>query len=224
VKTYLIPALLAAAAATASAEIIDITLPNTRLSAVIGNQFMVGNQLFTVGAGGFQSAQFNAADIFISPVINGDPLTGQGFRLFGAWNGIPNAAASRFILTYDVDLTPEAIAQGNRFNLATLRFNGTATGAGSFARVDESVGTNEGAFDTLTVSAFGEGSSTLQDAGAVANLTHMRLITDAQFLAVGASGTAGASFIDNSFGQFIIPAPGAAVLLGMGLVMARRRR
>jgi hypothetical protein len=224
VKTLIAPALLAATAAAASADIIDITQPNTPLAAVIGNQFIVGNQLFTVPAAGYQSAQFNASEIFISPVVNADPMTGQGFRLIGAWNGIPDAGLARFVLTYDVDIMPAGVAEGRRFSTAALRFNGSATGAGSYARVDESVGTNEGAFDTLTVAAFGDGSSTFEDEGAVNNLTHLRLTTDARFFAAGATGTGGASFMDQSFGQVIIPAPGAAVLLGLGVVMARRRR
>src|SRR3954453_6739806 len=131
---------LAAPGTAAKADLIDITQPNTTLSQVLGNQFRVGDKIFSVAANGFNSSAFNANQIFISPVVNADPLSGQGFRITGAFNDAPgDNNSSDFVLSYSIEIAPEFLAQGFRITDADLRFNGAATGAGSFSRVDETL-------------------------------------------------------------------------------------
>jgi hypothetical protein len=233
-KQALTASVIAAAAigGAAHAEIIDITQPNTTLARVLGNQFRVGDKIFSVAANGFNSTAFNASQIFISPVVNADPLSGQGFRLTGAFNDIPgNPTGSEFILSFGVDIAPEFIAQGYRFDNVDLRFNGAATGAGSFARVDETVmnGNNQ-VLANGSVFALGGGGSHFQDTMLLSRnpaQTHLNIVKDVQFFAAG-NGTASASFIDQAFSQFIqvIPLPtGAGLgLAGIGLIAIRRRR
>src|SRR5580765_7667206 len=131
---------LAACTGAARADIIDITQPGTTLQRVLGNQFRVGDKIFSIASNGFNSSVFNANQIFISPVVNNDPITGQGFRLTGAFHDVPgNNTGSEFVIAFSVDIAPEFIAQGYRFDNVQLRFNGAATGNGSFSRVDETV-------------------------------------------------------------------------------------
>jgi hypothetical protein len=225
---------LAACAGAASADIIDITRPGTTLQQVLGNQFRVGDKIFSVASNGFNSSVFNASQIFISPVVNADPITGQGFRLTGAFHDVPgDNVGSEFVLAFSVDIAPEFIAQGYRFDNVQLRFNGAAAGSGSFSRVDETVlnGNNQNVGNG-TVFANGGGASDFEDIVALARasgLTHLNMVKDVQFFANGANGSASASFVDQAFGQFItqgIPLPTAAGLgaLGLGIVCARRRR
>jgi hypothetical protein len=225
---------LAACAGSVRADIIDITRPGTTLQQVLGNQFRVGDKIFSVAANGFNSSAFNASQIFISPVVNNDPITGQGFRLTGAFHDVPgDNVGSDFVLAFGVDIAPEFIAQGYRFDNVQLRFNGAASGNGSFARVDESVmnGNNQ-SLGNGAVFANGGGGSDFEDIVALSRgsgLTHLNMVKDVQFFANGANGTASASFVDQAFGQFItqgIPLPTAAGLgmMGLGMVIVRRRR
>src|SRR5262245_48212407 len=86
------------------ADIIDITQPNVHLSAVLGNQFIVGDKLFTVAANGFASSRFNANNITISALTGPSP----GFRLGGAFNDTPgDATGSEFVLSFRVEILPE---------------------------------------------------------------------------------------------------------------------
>lgn len=215
---------LSAAGAT-SADLIDITQPNTTLSMVIGNQFRVGDKLFSVPAGGFSSTTFNPALIFISPVINDDADTGEGFRLSGSWNDAPGDASSLFSLTTDIALLPEFVTAGNRINGAALRFNGFATEPGSSSRFDSSLSVESQSAGLLTVLVNGGGSATFSDQESLNNLTALRMITVGTFTALGDTGTAGASFMDLSLSRTIIPAPTTRLALTAGaLTLTRRRR
>jgi hypothetical protein len=217
---------------TARADIIDITQPNVTLQQVLGNQFRVGDKLFTVAANGFASSRFSANQIIISAITNANPLSGQGFRLSGSFNDPPgDAAGSEFVLSFGVDILPEFAAQGFRFSDLDLRFNGAATGAGSFARVDETaLNGNNQVLGNRSVFALGGGESHLEDhfdfPDVAPGLTHLNIVKDVQFFANGADGSATASFVDQSFSQFVIPLPtGAAMTLaGMAAIAVRRRR
>jgi hypothetical protein len=208
---------------------VDITQPGTTLASVMGRQFIVGDKLFTMPANGFASAQFNASQIFISAMTTPNPNVGVGFRLTGAFNDAPGNGASDFVLSYSVEILPEFIAQGMRFTGANLRFNGAATGAGSFARVDETVmnGNNIVLGNHSVWSIPGETPRFEDIFTSVQGLTKLNLVKDVQFFANGANGTAAASFVDQVFNQVqIIPLPTTAGLAFAGLtgLAVRRRR
>ncbi len=219
------------AATSAHAQLVDITQPNTTLASVLGRQFRVGDKIFTMPQNAFISGEFNPAEIFINAVSNADPMTGVGFRLSGAFNDATpgDANVSGFMLSYSVDVAPEFAAQGYRILNGQLRFNGAATGDGSFARVDETMRT---AGDML----IGSGNVMASQNGpnvfgfnfpAAVPVTHIDVVKDVRFFAAGAGGTASASFIDQAFAQtVIIPLPTTAGMgmAGLGILAARRRR
>ncbi|HYE60385.1 MAG TPA: hypothetical protein VD997_00180 [Phycisphaerales bacterium] len=229
-KKILAAVLVSAAglASTAQAQLVDISQPNTTLASVIGRQFIVGDKLFTMPANAFQSADFNASQIFISPLSTPNPNVGVGFRLTGAFNDAPGGVGTDFILQYTVEILPQFIAQGMRFSGADLRFNGSATGNGSFARVDETVmNVNNQILGNHSVYAIGGGASDHQDTFAsVLGMTKLKLVKDVQFFANGPTGTAAASFVDQAFNQVVIPLPttGALAAAGLGALAIRRRR
>jgi hypothetical protein len=214
----------------ARATIIDITVPNRTLADVLGNQFLVGDKLFSVSEKGFRSTTFTPSQIFISPLVNADPLSGQGFRLSGSFLDPPGNGGSDFVFQYTVEITPDFINRGFRIDDADLRFNGSATGAGSFSRVDETLlDENNHILDNKSVFAFGTGTPPdhLEDHSFFAPpRTFINVVKDVQFFAAGADGTATASFVDQEFSQVVIPLPvGAGLgLAGLGLVAIRRRR
>jgi hypothetical protein len=212
----------------ANAQLVDITQPGTTLAQVIGRQFRVGDKLFTMPANAFQSAFFNANQVFISPQTTSNPNVGVGFRLTGAFNDAPGGGGTDFVLMYSVEIVPEFIAQGMRFTDATLRFNGAATGNGSFSRVDETVlDANNRMLGNHSVWAIGGGTTRLEDHFmSVRGFTKLNLVKDVQFFANGSNGTASASFVDQVFSQVVIPLPttGAMGLAGLSLLAVRRRR
>jgi hypothetical protein len=223
---------LSLAGAASAQTMVDITQPGVTLADVIGRQFQVGDKIFTMGSNAFQSDQFTANQIFISAIMNADPMTGMGFRLTGAFNDLNTSDQdpSGFMLSYTVDVSPDFAAQGWRITEGQLRFNGSASGTGSFARVDE---TMRAAGDMLIgsghVEASAAGPNTFEHRFVPSeSLTHISVVKDVRFFANGDSGTATASFVDQAFGQtmVIIPLPGTAGLgmAGLGLVALRRRR
>jgi MYXO-CTERM domain-containing protein len=222
-------AVLAGVVGSAQAQIVDITQPGTTLASVLGRQFIVGDKLFTMPANAFGSSEFNASNIMISALTTPNPNVGVGFRLTGGFNDAPGNGASDFILSYSVEILPQFVAQGLRFTGAHLRFNGSATGAGSYARVDETVmNANNIVLGNHSVWAIGGGTSDHEDIfTSVQGLTRLNLVKDVQFFANGTTGTAGASFVDQVFNQTVlIPLPTTAglALLGLGGIAVRRRR
>lgn len=223
-------ALTLAGAANAQ-TMIDIDQPGTTLADVLGHSFRVHDKIFTFTQSSFLSDQFNANQIFISSFMNADPMTGVGFRLTGAFNDTTpgDLDPSGFMLSYSVDVAPEAVAAGYRLMFGQLRFNGAATGAGSFARVDETMRTaSDMLIGTGNVMATEGGPNVYgHDFVASAPMTHINVVKNVRFFAGGEGGTASASFVDQGFGQtVIIPLPGTAGLglAGLGLVALRRRR
>ncbi len=214
----------------AHAQLVDITQPNTTLASVLGHQFRVGDKLFTVPTNAFTSDVFNASQVFISPLTTGDPNVGVGFRLSGNFAAAVGSGVSDFQIAYTIEIAPEFVAQGLRFTGAGLAFNGSATGLGSFARVDETVldGNNNNVLGNHSVFAVGAGGPTvLSDTfTSVRGYTRLNLVKDVQFFANGVNGTANASFVDQTFNQVAIPLPSTAALAFFGIsgVALRRRR
>src|SRR5262249_39749937 len=198
------------------------------LSAVLGNQFIVGDKLFSVAANGFASSRFSAGNITISALSGSSP----GFRLSGAFNDTPgDNAGSEFVLSFRVEIRPEFLAQGFRLSGVTATFNGAATGAGSFSRVDETVlnGSNNQVLANGSVFAMGDGTSHLTDTSSFGppGFAAFNIVKDVQFFANGANGSATATSVDQTFNQLsTIPLPtGAALaLMGMSAIAVRRRR
>jgi hypothetical protein len=225
---------LSLAGAASAQTMVDITQPGTTLADVIGRQFQVGDKIFTMGANAFLSDQFNASQIFISAVINADPMTGMGFRLTGAFNDTNpgDADPSGFMLSYTVNVSPEFAAQGYRITEGQLRFNGSASGAGSFARVDETMrAAGDMLIGTGHVEASAAGPNTYEHRFTPSEaLTQISVVKDVRFFANGLDGTSTASFVDQAFGQTVvmnvIPLPGTAGLglAGLSVVALRRRR
>jgi hypothetical protein len=225
-KLVLSFAAAAAVCVQARADVIDITVPGTTLQQVVGNQFIVNNHLFTLAPNAFTSNLFNPSLIFITPVLNADPLTGAGFRLTGSFQDPPGGGPSTFSLHYTVDMLPPAIAAGLRFDRADLRFNGFADGSGSVAQVAETVSSSaEGALGVITVSN-NDGSTPVfenQTVFASNSLTQLTIQDDGQFDS-GEEGSSSASFFDFSFGDRAVPTPGTLALLAGALVLTRSRR
>ena len=211
-------------------QLVDITQPGTTLADVLGRSFRVGDKIFTMSQNAFLSDQFSANEIFISAVVNADPMSGVGFRMTGAFNDSPNdELPSGFMLSYSVDVAPEFAAQGYRIMTGQLRFNGAATGAGSFARVDETMRTaGDMLIGTGNVMASQGGPNVYGlDFAATEPQTRINVVKNVRFFASSPGGTASASFVDQGFGQIVmIPLPGTAGLgmAGLGLAALRRRR
>ena len=196
------------------------------------HKFQVGDKIFTVIA--YTSSTIPASVIDVTGFIAQNPLSGIGFDLTGGFHDTPgDTTVSDFNIRYTVEIEPAAFAIGFRIVDTGLTFNGSANGAGSFARVDESVldffgqpGQNLLGTRMVFANAGPPPSSQLQDfqlLPGTAGYQKLEINKDVQFFAVGPNGTSSASFVRQSFSQ--IPTPGGLALSGVaGLLLLRRRR
>jgi len=214
----------------------SITLANgqsARLDSVLSGdrQVIIGDKLFTFTT--YTSGQFPTDQVFVTGFIAANPNDGIGFDLTGGFGDISpgNAGISEFNLLYTVEIVPSAFSQGYRLKDIGLAFNGAATGNGSYARVDETVfdfngvpGQNQLA--AMSAAVIAGGSANYQDFRNFlpAFYTKFQVNKDAKFFAQGAADSSSASFVRQTFSQFIVPAPGAAALVGLGGLVATRRR
>lgn len=215
-------------AGVAQAAIIDISGGDKTLDDVVGNQFIVGDKLFTITS--FTSASFAGDQIFIVPYIAGDPQMGRGFDLTGAFQDFVrgDALVSEFALEYTVEIVDDPAYSDYWIVDNRLIFNGNAGGAsGSFCRVDESV------VDFMTGALIGQKSvfdivrdpreTQLEDLLEFDPVKKLQIVKNAKFYAATDCCDATASFIRQSFSQ--VPEPGGIALVGLGaLFVARRRR
>ncbi len=234
-------ALLAAAglaaltvAQSASAAITLTNGQSVLLSTILAEPdrgVIISDKLFTFQS--WTSSQFNPSNVFISGFIANNPLDGIGFDITGGFGDVSpgDSIISEFNLRYTVEVLPAFLAQGFRIKDVGLTFNGNATSAGSYSRVDETI------FDALAPSGtnlLGQLSAfsipgqpdQLQDFRDFSPRQFVKLEVnkDVKFFANGQGGTATASFVRQSFSQ-VIPAPSAAALIGLGgLFVVRRRR
>ncbi len=187
----------------------------------------------------YTSSHFDPSQItmigFVSTNPNQYGLRNVGFDLTGPFgDGTPgDQSVHEANLQYTVSVDPASYARGIRLCDARLTFNGSSSGTGSFARVDETI------FDSDANVLLGN-LAVYDNAGPPRDtrLTDMadyceifqsdgyrafEVNKDMKFFAAEASGTATASFVRQEFSQ--IPTPGALGVLGAaGLVALRRRR
>ena len=213
-----------------------ITLTNGQqalLSTIIGTSnpdrtVNIGDKTFVFTT--YTSVQFPATSVSISAFVAANPLDGIGFDITGGFGDLTagDSTISEFNLLYTVSVNPTFLAQGYRLKDIGLAFNGAASGAGSYARVDESVFDASGVnlLSTLHANVTAGSSNTQQDFRdfSPSVYTSFQVNKDVKFFANGTGGTSSASFIRQSFSQRIIPAPGAAALIGFGGLIALRRR
>lgn len=193
---------------------------------------IIGDKLFTFL--NFTSVDFSTSNVLLTAFIANNPLTGIGFDLTGGFGDQPgDTHINEFNLRYTVEILPAFYAQGYRIVDTGLSFNGSASGTGSYARVDESIfdffgvpGLNLLGTRSTFANAGPPPTSQLQDfqfLPGTAGYQKLEVNKDVQFYAPTPGGTSSASFVRQSFSQ--IPSPGGAALLGLaGLVAARRRR
>ena len=186
----------------------------------------------------YTSSHFDANLItmvgFVAATPNQYGLRNVGFDLTGPFgDGTPgDQLVHEANLQYTVSVDPVAYARGGRLCDARLTFNGSASGVGSCARVDETI------FDSDANVLLGN-LSVYDNFGPpqVTRLTDMadyceiyqsdgyrafEVNKDMKFFAAEANGTATASFIRQEFSQ--IPSPGALGAIGAAGLMGLRRR
>ena len=195
-------------------------------------KFQVGDKIFTVLT--YTSAAIPASMVDVTGFIAQNPLSGIGFDLTGGFGDVPgNATFSDINFRYTVEIAEAAFNNGFRIVDTGLTFNGSSSGAGSFARVDESVldffgqpGQNLLGTRQVFAIAGPPPSSQLQDfqlLPGTAGYRKLEVNKDIQFFAAGPNGTAAASFVRQSFSQ--IPTPGGSALCAVaGALLLRRRR
>jgi hypothetical protein len=227
-----------AACATSAQGVIVLNNGDSRpLDVILGannpdHQIQISDKVFTFVS--WTSVAFPTSTISISAFTANNPLLGTGFDITGGFGDVmPNdPSISEFNLRYTVEVLPAYIALGYRIIDSELTFNGSATGPGSYARVDESLLDANGVpgqnlITTSSVAAYGSnpGGNLLQDHRVFGppGYTKIEVNKDVQFFANAPGGTSSASFVRQSFSQ--IPSPGGAALMGIaGLLVARRRR
>ena len=230
---------LAASLVITSASQAVVVLGNgdtVNLNALMSNgndhKFIVNDKLFTfeyVTTPNFLISDFSITG-YISETTNPQGLHNVGFDLTGPFvdGGVVDQTVQDMNLQYTVEILPEYYAQGVRLWDSRLAFNGSSAGAGSFARVAETV------FNVDTGRLLGN-MNVFSNAGPPPSeqMSEERIWGNGGFRAFEcnknvklfageAGGFAVCSFIRQEFSQ--IPGPGALSLLGViGAVTGRRR-
>jgi hypothetical protein len=236
-----------AAAALAGAAHAVVVLGNGQsvrmgdlMAAGSDRKVLVGDKLFTFQA--LSSSTMSTANVllvgYVSEDTNRAGIPNYGFDLVGNF-GDPtpgNGGMSEMNLRYQVEVEASAYAAGYRLCDVGLTFNGSSSGTGSFARVDETVFDLDQNRFLGNLSAYHKFGPPVQwrpsetrdfcaAAGQPDGFRAFEVNKDIKFLAAGPNGSAGATFVRQEFGQIHTPGPGAVALLGIsGAAGARRRR
>jgi hypothetical protein len=236
--TLALPALLLAG--SAHAVIVLGNGDSINLGALMGNgsdrTVIIDDKMFTFES--FTSSQFDANLFsvigFISAGTNQYGLRNVGFDLTGPFGDgtLGDNLVHEMNIQYEVSVLPSYYERGVRLCDARLTFNGSAGGDGSFSRVDETI------WDLDTNTYLGQ--MEVYDIANTPNITKLmheidfcdlydtdgyrafEVNKDLKFFAAHDGDFATASFVRQEFSQ--IPTPGCLALLGLGGLVARRRR
>ena len=237
--------LVAAALALASQANAVITLTNgqsVNLASLLApgsdRMVLIEDKVFTFNS--FTSSSFAASGVsvvaYVSASTNSFGLRNVGFDLTGSFGDFTpgNGGFAEFNLRYRVEVARSAYANDVRLCDTHLAFNGTASGAGSFARVDETVLDLDSNRYLGNLSAYwiaGQPPQVrAQDVQDFCELydTHgyraFEVNKDVKFLAAGTDGMAQATFVRQEFSQVMAPAPGAIAVLALAGTAGRGRR
>ena len=210
------------------------------LGTLMGNgsdrQVIIDDKLFTFES--FSSSQFDASSFsvigFISAGSNQYGLRNVGFDLTGPFGDgtLGDNLVHEMNIQYEVSVLPDYYSNGVRLCDARLTFNGSAGGDGSFSRVDETIwdldtNTYLGEMDVYDIAGTPNTTKLMQqvdfcDLYGTDGYRAFEVNKDLKFFAATDGGFATASFVRQEFSQ--IPSPGALALVGLGGLVARRRR
>ena len=210
------------------------------LGVLMGNgsdrKVIIDDKLFSFES--FTSSQFDAANFsvigFISAGTNQYGLRNVGFDLTGPFGDgtLGDNLVHEMNIQYSVAVRPEYYANGVRLCDARLTFNGSAGGDGSFSRVDETIwdldtNTYLGEMDVYDIAGTPNTTKLMQqvdfcDLYGTNGYRAFEVNKDLKFFAAHENDFATASFVRQEFSQ--IPSPGALALVGLGGLVARRRR
>jgi hypothetical protein len=182
----------------------------------------------------FQANDFTLT-AFVSASVNQWGLRNVGFDLIGPFgDGTPSDGIGHEMnLQYSVAVRPEYYARDVRLCDTRLTFNGSAGGAGSYARVDETVwdlDTNTflgslAVYDHAGLFQRYEDEKDWCDIYGTHGYRAFEVNKDLKFFARTGQDFATASFVRQEFSQILAPTPGAfALLLASGAFTKRRRR
>ncbi len=201
------------------------------LSPNSDHKFQVGDKLFTLES--YTSSQFNSAQFSVVGFVAGGPLPlpNIGFDVIGPFgDGSPgDLGVHEMNIQYTVEIAPAALLQNPLLKIkdTVLTFNGSASGDGSYTRVDESVFDFFGnvLLGTPAVYAIaGPPPSSLMQSPLefLPGYTKLEINKDMKFFAAHVNDAATMSFVRQEFSQ--IPAPGALAIVGLGVLSLGRRR
>lgn len=236
-------AIVVAAAAAGSAHAV-VTLANGQSVALASllardgdRTIQVDDKVFTfhsVTSSTFSIANFSIR-AYVSAGTNQWGLHDVGFDIVGPFGDFTpgNGMYADMNIRYTVAVTPAAYAADVSLRGIGLSFDGAVSGAGSIARVDETVFDLDSNAFMGNLSAFaaagpppsGAWSSSLDFTQVHGTLGYraLEINKNIKFLAT-ADGSATATFVRQEFSQVMLPAPGAVALLGIGTAFARGRR
>lgn len=236
-----------AAAALAGAAHAVVVLGNGQsvrmgdlMAAGSDRKVLVGDKLFTFQA--LTSSTIPTANVllvgYVSEDTNRAGIPNYGFDLVGNF-GDPtpgNGGMSEMNLRYQVEVEASAYAAGYRLCDVGLTFNGSSSGTGSFARVDETVFDLDQNRFLGNLSAYHKFGPPVQwrpsetrdfcaAAGQPDGFRAFEVNKDIKFLAPGRSDFAAASFVRQEFSQIMaMPTPGALALVAVSALVGTRRR